>query len=121
MNKKQLYGYTESQYKLFQRKAWIVLLAFSVLYCFLYCGRQNLSYAIPAMIREEGWTALQLGVLSSVQFWAYAFGHLVNGRLGEIVGPNKLIITGMVLSAGMNMLIGFQSSLLIITVLWGIN
>lgn len=121
MNKKQLYGYTESQYKLFQRKAWIVLLAFSLLYCFLYCGRQNLSYAIPAMIREEGWTALQLGVLSSVQFWAYAFGHLVNGRLGEIVGPNKLIITGMVLSAGMNMLIGFQSSLLIITVLWGIN
>ncbi len=121
MKDKQLYGYTESQYKTFQRHAWIVLLAFSILYCFLYCGRQNLSYAIPAMMQEEGWSALQLGVLSSVQFWAYAFGHLVNGRLGEIVGANKLIITGMVLSATMNMMIGFQSSLFIITMLWGVN
>ena len=121
MKEKQKYGYTDSQYKLFNRNAWTVLLAFSILYCFLYCGRQNLSYAIPAMIQQEGWTALQLGILSSVQFWAYAFGHLVNGRLGEIVGPNKLIITGMIMSAAMNMLIGFQSSLLIITVLWGVN
>ena len=121
MNNKRLYGYTESQYKLFRRNAWIVLLAFSILYCFLYCGRQNLSYAIPAMIEQEGWTALQLGILSSVQFWAYAFGHLVNGRLGEIIGANKLIISGMVLSAAMNLLIGFQSSLLVITILWGIN
>ncbi|MBR2028653.1 MAG: MFS transporter [Oscillospiraceae bacterium] len=114
-------GYTRQQYKIFRRNAWKVLLAFSVLYCFLYCGRQNLSYAMPIMMSEEGWTALQLGVLSSVQFWTYALGHLVNGRLGEIVGLNRLIIIGMVLSAVMNLLIGFQSGLMMITVLWGIN
>ena len=111
---KDLFGYTESQYRLFRRNAWIVLLAFSILYCFLYCGRQDLSFAMPAMMEEEGWTALQLGILSSVQFWTYALGHLVNGRLGEIVGVNKLIIIGMVLSAAMNLLIGFSSSLLMI-------
>ena len=70
---------------------------------------------------EEGWTALQLGVLSSIQFWTYAFGHLVNGRLGEIIGLNRLIILGMVLSAVMNIMIGFQSDLFWISVLWGIN
>jgi len=121
MKKKDLLGYTEKQFKVFTRHAWIVLLAFSILYCFLYCGRQNLSFIMPAMMEQEGWSALQLGVLSSVQFWTYAFGHLVNGRLGEIVGINKLIIIGMFLSAGMNLLIGFQSSLLMITILWGIN
>lgn len=114
-------GYTEQQYNVFIRNAWKVLLAFSVLYCFLYCGRQNLSYAMPTMMAEEGWTALQLGVLSSVQFWTYAMGHLVNGRLGEIVGLNKLIVIGMILSAAMNLLIGFQTSLFVITILWGIN
>lgn len=119
--KKELLGYSKQQYKQFNKYAWSVLLSFSILYCFLYCGRQNLSFAIPVMMSEEGWTALQLGVLSSVQFWAYALGHLVNGRLGEIVGVNKLIIIGMFLSAIMNLLIGFQSSLLIITILWGIN
>lgn len=119
--KKNSLGYTEQQYKVFIRNAWKVLLAFSVLYCFLYCGRQNLSYAMPTMMAEEGWTALQLGVLSSVQFWTYAMGHLVNGRLGEIVGLNKLIVIGMILSAAMNLLIGFQTSLFVITILWGIN
>ena len=121
MEKKEYLGYTKLQYKVFKRNSWIVLLAFSILYCFLYCGRQNLSYAMPAMMDEEGWTALQLGVLSSVQFWTYAFGHLVNGRLGEIVGLNKLIIIGMILSAVMNLLIGFQTSLLVITIFWAIN
>ena len=118
---KDYLGYTEKQYKVFKLNAWVVLLAFSILYCFLYCGRQNLSFAMPAMMKEEGWTALQLGILTSVQFWTYAFGHLINGRLGEIVGVNRLIVIGMVLSAAMNLLIGFQSSLFIITVLWGIN
>ena len=42
---KKFLGYTPEQYKKFKRNAWVVLLAFSVLYCFLYCGRQNLSYA----------------------------------------------------------------------------
>ena len=121
MRTKEHLGYTKEQYKIFRKNAWIVLLAFSILYCFLYCGRQNLSYAMPAMMQEEGWTALQLGVLSSVQFWAYAFGHLVNGRLGEIVGVNRLIVVGMVLSAMMNMLIGFQASLIMITIFWAVN
>lgn len=120
-NQKQMFGYTSVEYKKFYKNAWIVLLAFSILYCVLYCGRVNLSYVIPIMIKEEGWTALELGVLSSVQFWTYAFGHLVNGRLGEIVGVNKLIIVGMVLSAVLNIWIGFQHDLLMITILWGVN
>lgn len=118
---KQLLGYTKEQYRVFHAYAWKALLAFSILYCFLYCGRQNLSFAMPAMMEEEGWTALELGILTSVQFWTYAFGHLVNGRLGEIVGLNKLIIFGMISSAIINMLIGMQSSLGVIAVLWGIN
>lgn len=121
MNSKNKLGYTKKEYLKFRKYAWSALLAFSILYCFLYCGRQNLSFAIPVMMKEEGWTALQLGILSSVQFWTYALGHLVNGRLGEIVGLNRLIIVGMILSAGLNVLIGFQSSLLVIAILWGIN
>ena len=99
----------------------MALCAFSVLYCFLYCGKQNLSFAMPVMMEETGWTALELGVLTSVQFWTYALGQLVTGRLGETVGLNRTIITGMILSAAMNLLVGFQSSLVFITVLWGIN
>lgn len=118
---KEFLGYSKNQYKVYRKNAWIVLLSFSILYCFLYCGRQNLSFAMPIMVEQEGWTMLQLGVLTSVQFWTYALGHLVNGRLGEIVGVNKLIILGMFLSAITNIIIGFQTSLFLITILWGVN
>lgn len=120
-NKKEMLGYTPEQYKLFNKNAWIVLLAFSLLYCMVYCGRLNLSYAMPAMMAEEGWTELDLGILSSVLFWTYGLGHLFNGRLGEIFGVNKFIIAGMFLSAAANVLIGFQSSIVIIAILWGFN
>ncbi|HIU25409.1 MAG TPA: MFS transporter [Candidatus Copromorpha excrementigallinarum] len=114
-------GYTPEQYKLFTKNAWIVLLAFSILYCFLYLGRQNISYVMPAMMEQEGWTELDLGILSSVLFWTYGIGHLFNGRLGEIFGVNRFIVVGMFLSAIANFIIGFQSSLVIIAVLWGFN
>ena len=114
-------GYTKTEYTRFTTTAWIVLLAFSILYCFLYCGRQNLSFAMPVMMAEEGWTTLQLGILSSIQFWTYAIGHLINGRLSEIIGVNKLIMIGMLLSAFMNIIIGFQTSFLLIIILWGLN
>ncbi|MDO4545226.1 MAG: MFS transporter [Bacillota bacterium] len=119
--KVDMLGYTPEQFKLFTKNAWIVLLAFSILYCFLYCGRLNLQYTMPAMMAEEGWTELDLGILSSVLFWTYGIGHLFNGRLGEIFGVNRFIIAGMFLSAGANLLIGFQSSIVIIAILWGFN
>lgn len=114
-------GYTPEQYKLFAKNAWIVLLAFSLLYSILYCGRLNLQYTMPAMMAEEGWTELDLGILSSVLFWTYGIGHLFNGRLGEIFGVNKFIVAGIFLSAAANVLIGFQSSIIIIAILWGFN
>lgn len=117
----KMLGYTPEQYKLFKKNAWIVLLGFSLLYCFLYSGRLNLQNAIPLMEKEEGWTSLQLGILSSIYFWTYGMGHLFNGRLGELFGVNKFIVIGVFLSAVTNILIGFQSSLVIICVLWGFN
>lgn len=114
-------GYTPEQYKLFIKNSWIVLIAFSVLYCMVYCGRLNLQYVMPAMMAEEGWSNTDLGILSSVLFWTYGIGHLFNGRLGEIFGVNRFIIAGMFLSAISNVLIGFQSSIVIIAVLWGFN
>ncbi|MCQ4636870.1 MFS transporter [Anaerovorax odorimutans] len=120
-NSVDMLGYTPEEYKKFSKNSWIVLLAFSILYCFLYCGRLNLQFAMPAMMAEEGWTKLDLGILSSVLFWTYGIGHLFNGRLGEIFGVNRFIVAGVFLSAISNVLIGFQSSIIIIAILWGIN
>ncbi|WP_313530412.1 MFS transporter [Anaerotignum sp.] len=114
-------GYTTSEYKKFRTNAWKVLMGFSILYCFLYCGRLNMGLSIPAMVDEMGWTIAELGVLSAIFFWSYGMGHLFNGRLGEIFGVNRFIIAAVFLSAAVNVLISFQNSLVVIAILWGLN
>lgn len=121
METKNTLGYSLEHFKKYKRYAWKVLLGFSILYCFLYAGRLNLPAAMPTMMIEEGWSKAQLGVLSSVMFWTYGMGHLFNGRLGEIFGLNRFIVAGCILSASANILIGLQSSLIVIIILWGFN
>ena len=114
-------GYTSAEYSLFRKYAWRAVIGFSLVYCLLYSGRLNLSSAIPLMVKEMGWTTAQLGVLSSVFFWTYGVGQLMNGRLSEMFGVNRFIVSAVLLSAFANIVIGFQSSLIVITILWAFN
>lgn len=115
-------GYSEAEYKRFNRGAWIYLLTFSVLYCFFYCARLNISSATPYLI-EEGWTEETIGIMTGTLFWTYGFGQLISGRLSELVGPSKMIIAAVVLSAAANFLVATQELNAIVTlaILWGIN
>lgn len=115
------YGYTNEQYAVFKKYATMMLFGFALTYIFFYNGRQNMSLAIPLMIEEFGVTKADMGIVTSALFWCYGFGHLFSGRLGEIVGNKRFIFWGVVISAILNFVISFQSSLVFIAVLWGIN
>lgn len=114
-------GYSDADYAKFRKQSIICLIVFSVLYCFLYTGRLNISMAMPLMSEQEGWSMTRLGVLSSILFWCYGFGHLFNGRLGEIFGVKRFIIVGACLSAVANIVLGLQSTFVAVAILWGIN
>lgn len=118
---KNTYGYTPEQLIKFKKYAWVALLGFAILYCFLYTGRINISYTMPAMLEQTDWDTGDLGILSAILFWTYGMGHLFNGRLGEIFGVNRFIFVGAILSAAANIFLGFQSSLIIICIVWGLN
>ncbi len=62
-----------------------------------------------------------IGILSSVLFWTYGIGHLVNGRLGEIVGIRKFIILSVILSVICNIFMSFQTSIIAMAIIWGLN
>ncbi len=121
MNSQNMLGYSPEDFDVFKKSAWKVLWGFSILYCFLYCARLNLGLSIGAMVEQTSWTEEDLGILSAIFFWTYGMGHLFNGRLGEIFGVNRFIVTGVFLSAAANVLISFQASLMVIAVLWGLN
>ena len=108
-------------YQKFKKYAWLVLLSFGFMYLFFYNGRQNINLVMTQMAEELGSTTAALGVVSSSLFWCYAFGQLINGRLGAFFGYKKLMIIGVIASAVLNLVISFQHSIPVIAVLWGLN
>jgi len=114
-------GYTKPEYQKFRRHAWLMLLSFGITYLFFYNGRQNINLVMTQMAEELGSTTAALGVVSSALFWCYAFGQLINGRLGAFFGYKRFMMFGIAASAVINVIISFQHSIPVIAVLWGLN
>ena len=115
------YGYSQKDYSKFKNFAWKMLLSFGLTYMFFYNGRQNINLVMTEMAEGLGSTTAAMGVVSSALFWCYAFGQLVNGRLGAFFGYKRYMMFGVAASAVLNVIISFQHSIPMIAVLWGIN
>ncbi len=120
-NTTKTYGYNEKDYAKFKEFAWKMLLSFGLTYMFFYNGRQNINLVMTQMAEGLGSTTAAMGVVSSALFWCYAFGQLVNGRLGAYFGYKRFMMTGVAASAVLNIIISFQHSIPVIAVLWGLN
>ena len=121
-NERSQHGYSPVEYRKFKKYAWLYLIMFSLLYCFLYCSRLNIGSATPYLV-EAGWSESTIGILTGTLFWTYGIGQLVNGRLSELMGPSKFIVGAVLLSTAANFLVAAQTvdSVLILAVLWGAN
>lgn len=112
---------TDAKLEKFKKYAWLVLLSFGFMYLFFYNGRQNINLVMTQMAEDLGSSTAALGAVSSALFWCYAFGQLINGRLGAFFGYKRFMIVGVVASAVLNVVISFQHSIPVIAVLWGLN
>ena len=118
---KETYGYNAQQFKKFRLWGWLMLLSFGLTYLFFYNGRQNINLVMTQMAEQLGTDTAALGVVSSSLFWCYAFGQLINGRLGAFFGYKRFMMFGVAASAITNVLISFQHSIPVIALLWGLN
>ena len=121
MKDENRFGYSPEEYKRFTLHAYNFLFMFSVLYCCIYCIRTNLSNVGPVLIESLGWTKADLGILTSVFFWTYGCGQLINGRLCEIIGARKFLYFSIIGSIAANFIFSTQTSLLIMAIIWGLN
>ena len=112
------YGYNKTEYKKFTAGAWKYLLLFSFLYCAHYCTRLNIG---NAQVYMTEFSSEEIGILSSVLFWTYGVGHLVNGRLGEVFGVRRFICFSVILSIICNIFMSFQTSIVAMAVSGGFN
>jgi len=92
-----------------------------VTYALYYLGRVNISLVLPALALDLGVSRAEVGALGTIFFWVYGIFHFVSGEIGSHVSPFRLVSIGLLASAIVNLVFAFQSSLIIMLVLWGLN
>ncbi len=87
-----------------------------------YLYRVNISIAMPKIMEEYGLTKSEMGLILSSLFLLYAIGQFINGQLGDKLNSRKIITLGLLSSAILNIIFGFNTGILIIMVIiWGLN
>lgn len=78
----------------------------SVAYLITYLGRNILSAASPEMIEKGVFSTEFIGTLSSLFFFCYAVGQLLNGIIGDKIRANFMISFGLIFAGACG--IGFS-------------
>jgi OPA family sugar phosphate sensor protein UhpC-like MFS transporter len=90
-------------------------------YGIAYTCRLGLSVVKKPLIDGNIFTAEDLGVIGSAIFYGYAFGKLVNGFLADHANMKRFLPAGVLLSAVVNIAMGWSTLLWVWVVLWGLN
>ncbi len=92
-----------------------------ITYACFYLGRVNFSVVLPLIAADLEVSRAEVGALGSVFFWIYGLSHFVSGEIGSRVSPFRMVSLGLLVIALVNIAFAFQTSLVVMLLLWGIN
>lgn len=98
-----------------------VFAAAYISYAAVYVGRMNLTIAAPVLMEEGLMASSQIGLMSGAFFLLYSLGQLLNGWLGDILSPRRMVTAGLLLTAGSNVGIGLTFRADTSILLWAVN
>ena len=104
------------EYRRWQKR---VLVSSIVGYATFYFVRKNLSIAMPAM--ESGIQKTQLGLFLTMHGLLYGVSKFANGFLGDRANARVMMVSGLAMSALLNLLFGFSSTVIALGVIWTLN
>ena len=90
-------------------------------YGLFYLGRVNISVALPIIAQDLGLSLAQVGALGTVFFWFYGLFQFVSGEAGSHISPFRIVSVALLATAIINLAFAFQSSLIVMLVLWAFN
>lgn len=105
----------------FKRLQFYTFVSATLGYAIYYVCRLGLNVMKKNIIDSGVMTAQELGLVGSALFFAYAIGKFVNGFLADYVNVRRVFALGLLVSALVNLLLGFSTQFWIFFVLWGIN
>ncbi len=107
--------------RLYKRKRAVVMLAITLGYGISYTCRLGLSVVKKPLIDGGIFSADELGVIGSAIFYSYAFGKLINGFLADHANMKRFLAFGVLVSALINIALGWSTLLWLWIVLWAVN
>ena len=107
--------------RLFRTMRLRVLVAITLGYGLVYTCRLALSMVKKPLIDEGIFTPTELGLIGSALFYTYAAGKLVNGFLADHANVRLFFAFGVLVSACLNVAMGFSTLLWLSVVLWALN
>jgi len=108
----------KSEYRRWQKR---VLVSSIIGYATFYFVRKNLSIAMPFMEKGLGIQKTQLGLFLTMHGLLYGVSKFANGFLGDRANARVLMVSGLAMSAILNVLFGFSSAVLALGVIWTLN
>jgi OPA family sugar phosphate sensor protein UhpC-like MFS transporter len=106
---------------LYRRHRLRVMLAITLGYGFIYTCRLGLSIVKKPLIDEGIFTVEQLGMIGSALFYGYACGKFLNGFASDHFRPRMFFSASILLSALLNLFMGWSTLLWVSMVLWALN
>jgi phosphoglycerate transporter family protein len=102
---------------------WRIRIMYSMMigYAGFYLIRQNFSLAIPFMQSELGYSKTQIGAVLSMYAVIYGLGKGLSGLFGDRSNARYFMTFGLVMSAVMNLFMGFSSTLYYFILFWSLN
>jgi len=84
-------------------------------YALFYFGKVNLAIIVPILLKAyTDLSLVNIGLVSSGFFFAYAIGQFLHGQLSEKFNPYVYIIAGLLLSGITNVFLSFAGSIYIL-------
>jgi len=100
---------------------WSTFLSATFGYGMYYVCRLSLNVVKKPIVEEGIFSETELGIIGSVLFFTYAIGKFTNGFLVDRSNINRFMTTGLLVTALVNLALGFTNSFILFAVMWGIS
>ncbi|MCP9611742.1 MFS transporter [Coprobacter tertius] len=100
---------------------WSTFLSATIGYGTYYVCRLSLNVVKKPIVEEGIFSETELGIIGSVLFFTYAIGKFTNGFLADRCNINRFMTTGLLVTALVNLFLGFTHSFILFLVLWGVS
>ena len=100
---------------------WSTFLSATFGYGMYYVCRLSLNVVKKPIVDEGIFSETELGIIGSVLFFTYAIGKFTNGFLADRSNINRFMTTGLLITALVNLCLGFTNSFILFAILWGIS